>query len=114
MGGHLHEFQEKFATRLTMVHPDDSEFARAMHTRLLTEGYAEAEYRIIRPDGSMRLVNNRVWLVRDADNRPLRYEAIARDITDLREARAEARCQRTAPAQPVRDRGGCDLLRRIC
>ncbi|MBN8637852.1 MAG: PAS domain S-box protein [Anaerolineae bacterium] len=88
MGRTLQEFQADFEQRLALVHPDDLESARALHTRLLAEGTAESEYRILQSNGAIRWVNFRAWLNRDADGRPMRYDVIGRDVTEIREVRA--------------------------
>lgn len=56
--------------------------------------YAE-EYRIVRPDGSIRWVFDTGILIRDASGRPHRTSGIARDITQAREvAEVTLRAQR--------------------
>ncbi len=85
MGRRLGEFQEDFEERWAVVHPDDLETARALHTRLLAEGIAEADCRILHPNGDIRWVNFRVWLVRDAANNSIRYDGLGRDISELHE-----------------------------
>jgi PAS domain S-box-containing protein len=51
--------------------------------------YVDLEYRIVRPDGSIRWVNSRGFQVRDGEGRLVRLTGIVRDITGLKEA-AEA------------------------
>jgi PAS domain S-box-containing protein len=63
------------------IHPDD----RARVLALLEEDYArefEVEYRVVRPDGSVRWVWDRGFPIKDASGRPYRVAGIAEDITD--------------------------------
>ncbi len=67
-----------------LIHPDDRAQADASLQRVCESGHAEAEYRILRPDGAMRWVHDRRALVRDAEGNPLRIAGIISDITDLK------------------------------
>lgn len=49
----------------------------------------DLEYRIVRPDGSIRWVNSRGFQVRDGDGRLVRLTGIVRDITGLKRAELE-------------------------
>ena len=55
---------------------------------LLQGGSMTLEYRVIRPDGSVRHVEDRRRVVRDADGRPVRIDGLAADITERRESQA--------------------------
>jgi len=72
--------------RLSIVHPDDQENVRRMFVDVLAVGSGEIEYRIRRPDDSVRWVHD-VWRVLNGpDGRPLRMDGFAVDITDRKEA----------------------------
>ena len=74
---------------LEAVHPDDrTRVADASQTKLCDGTYHE-EYRIIRPDGAIRWINDRAFPVRDGEGRVYRIAGVAKDITVRREA-AEA------------------------
>jgi diguanylate cyclase (GGDEF)-like protein len=49
---------------------------------LLTGEPFDVEYRILRPDGGLRWINDRGRLIRDAAGNPVRIDGLARDITD--------------------------------
>ena len=71
------------------VHPADREAAwqalrRAVHER--TE--AAYEYRLIRPDGSVRSLSDRVKVVMDERDRPVKVVGIVQDVTESRQAEA--------------------------
>jgi diguanylate cyclase (GGDEF)-like protein/PAS domain S-box-containing protein len=71
------------------VHHDD----RSMLTDALKKGSLEdrneIEYRIIRPDGNMRWVRNRVSVIRDKNGDIYRLAAIIEDITDRKKSQEE-------------------------
>jgi PAS domain S-box-containing protein len=67
------------------IHPDDRErVLRAVRTQQASGEYDE-QYRVLRPDGSIRWVRDRAYPVRDADGKVVRVAGIAEDITDVRE-----------------------------
>jgi len=71
---------------LKAVHPEDYDRIQdAARTTLLRGDYAE-EYRIIRPDGSMRWIRARGFPVKDANGRIYRIAGIAEDITFRKQA----------------------------
>ncbi|MDO8542981.1 MAG: PAS domain S-box protein [Opitutaceae bacterium] len=76
-------------TFLDSIHPDDHErVAAAMARKQETEGYAE-EYRILRPDGSIRWIWARTYPVRDEHAAIKRYAGIAEDISERKWAEKE-------------------------
>ena len=69
------------------LHPDDQEAARNALARILRGGSAVAhEYRIIRPDGSVRLIRDTCFPMRDDGGRLRRVAGIAQDVTPKAEA----------------------------
>ena len=69
------------------IHPDDRASARESLAKVLESGGGEPrEYRIIRPDGSIRWISDRAYAVREADGRVGRLTGVAEDITDRKEA----------------------------
>jgi len=69
------------------VHPDDREFARASFAGAVETGGGEPrEYRIVRPDGTIRWVSDRAYAVRDREGRVCRMVGVAQDITARKEA----------------------------
>jgi PAS domain S-box-containing protein len=67
------------------VHPDDLERARALDPRQADGAMVSCEYRIIRPDGSIRWVEDRKRMILGADGQPVLMGGIAEDITARRE-----------------------------
>src|SRR5262249_18586122 len=69
-----------------VLHPDDKvPIDRALATGLAT-GVYQAEYRAVRPDGSLVWLADRGSIVSDADGRPERMVGITRNITVERQA----------------------------
>lgn len=68
-----------------MVHPEDRKIAEESNKQLMSEGYAEAEYRIIRPDGRVRWLLDRKSLIYDLEGKPIQFGGIAQDITDKKQ-----------------------------
>jgi PAS domain S-box-containing protein len=69
---------------LAQVHPDDCATALQSSQQLMATGSAECEYRICRPDGSVRWLSDRKKLVRDAQGAVTMIAGIAEDITARR------------------------------
>lgn len=76
---------------LDAIHPDDRErILRAATTRQVDGSYHE-EYRILRPDGSMRWIEDRAFPIRNSTGEVHRIAGIAEDITRRWEALEELR-----------------------
>jgi diguanylate cyclase (GGDEF)-like protein/PAS domain S-box-containing protein len=72
------------------IHPDDKPAVLEAWRQLRTGGDFDLEYRIVRPDGSVRWLNDRAQLVRGASGDPERIDRLARDITAQVEQRQRA------------------------
>jgi two-component system cell cycle sensor histidine kinase/response regulator CckA len=69
------------------IHPDDLTLAKESFARIAETGSGDQrEYRIVRPDGSVRWVSDRGYVIRDRQGRIVRIAGIAEDITDRRQA----------------------------
>ena len=91
---------------LEAVHPDDRQRATQAHHRLERGEATAEEYRILRPDGTIRWVWDRGFPIEDELGRVIRIAGIAEDITErkrveqaLRES--EERFRTLADATPV-------------
>jgi PAS domain S-box-containing protein len=85
----LYERPQSF---LDAVHPDDRERARAAALEEHSRGEAtDVEYRVVRPDGSVRWVRDRGFPIKDAAGRVYRFAGLAEDVTDKKEAEAALR-----------------------
>lgn len=72
---------------LDAIHPDDrARVLDAVLTKQVSGRYNE-EYRIVRPDGSIRWIHDRAFPVRDASGNVYRIAGIAEDITNQKQDR---------------------------
>jgi signal transduction histidine kinase len=78
-------------TFLDIVHPEDREVVAEAQRRMVTTGSEAIEYRIVRPDGSIRWLYVRAHTVPGADGRPERVLGAALDITDRKELEGSLR-----------------------
>jgi two-component system, cell cycle sensor histidine kinase and response regulator CckA len=70
------------------IHADDRARVQAARTRQGVGTYDE-EYRIVRPDGTVRWIRDRAFPVRDASGAVIRVAGAAQDITKRRELEAQ-------------------------
>ncbi len=65
------------------IHPDDAAYAEKSFAQILqTGGGQNREYRIIRPDGTIRWVSDRGFAITDDDGQMAHIAGIAEDITE--------------------------------
>ncbi|HEY9838139.1 MAG TPA: PAS domain-containing protein, partial [Vampirovibrionales bacterium] len=82
------ELYEKPTARLEAIHPDDRQ---AVLTGLMPLDRLDREYRIIRPDGSIRWIRDRGFPIRDEDGKIYRIAGISEDITEIKRAEEQLR-----------------------
>ena len=69
------------------IYPDDASFAEASFARIVETGGGETrEYRIVRPDGTVRWVSDRGFAIKDKNGDVTRIAGVAEDITERRQA----------------------------
>jgi PAS domain S-box-containing protein len=69
------------------IYPDDAAYAAESFARIVeTGGGKTREYRIVRPDGTVRWVSDRGFAIRDKNGKVARIAGIAEDITERRQA----------------------------
>ena len=77
------------------IHPDDRAAVIAAWQRMRAGEEFDREYRIVRPDGATRWINDRAHLVRGASHEPERIDRVARDITlQVEQRQRQARLSR--------------------
>lgn len=81
-GQPIADFLEDPELWLQMIHPDDRSRVRAFTDSLLETGSNQMEYRIIRPDGSIRWLLDRALVIYDSCGIAIRLDGVATDITD--------------------------------
>jgi PAS domain S-box-containing protein len=100
------------------IHPDDRETVRAVSTAGLRRGERfEKEYRVVRPDGAVRVIHAWTSIESDASGTPARMLGTCQDITERKLAEQEGR-QAREQLQLVMDSTAaiitrCDRERRI-
>jgi PAS domain S-box-containing protein len=73
------------------VHPEDRErVVQAAFTKPMAGTYDE-EYRIVRPDGTVRWIRDRAFPVRDGGGQIVRVAGVAEDVTERRQLEAQLR-----------------------
>ena len=74
------------------IYPDDLDHARASFAKIAKSGGGEiCEYRITRPDGTVRWISDRGFAVTDKKGDVVRIAGISEDITERRQAREALR-----------------------
>jgi diguanylate cyclase (GGDEF)-like protein/PAS domain S-box-containing protein len=73
------------------VHPDDRASTYEQYKQGMSAGEFEYEYRIVRPDGSVRWIEMRGFPVRDDAGKIVRITGVAEDITEGKKAAQDLR-----------------------
>ncbi|HEY9631961.1 MAG TPA: PAS domain S-box protein [Coleofasciculaceae cyanobacterium] len=73
------------------IYPEDRTYVATMYERLNQGEFIEEVYRIVKPDGSVRWINDRAFPVYDAQGRLYRTAGIAEDITERKLTEAALR-----------------------
>jgi len=81
---------EAYTSWLDAVHPDDRERVQRAVERQKEKPY-DVEYRIVRPDGSVRWIHDRAFLISDNEGKIYRVAGVAKDITTHRELEEQLR-----------------------
>jgi len=79
-------FGGDFSSFLKDIHPEDRQRVQEIIAHSLETGDHLIEYRIIRPDGSVRWVEGRGKLERNEDGTPRRMAGVCMDVTERKQA----------------------------
>jgi len=82
-------FPGTFEAFKTDIHPDDRDAMEAAIRRALERGEHRMEYRIVRPDGTVRWLEGRGEVFSDGAGRPQRMVGVCLDITDRKRSEEE-------------------------
>ena len=82
---------EQPSSWLEAIHPEDIDSVNEAFEKQLTTGAFDEEFRIIRPDGSVRWIHDSVVPIRDEQGQISRLVGIAEDITEHRQAEAKVK-----------------------
>jgi PAS domain S-box-containing protein len=100
---------------LAFVHPDERAQVQASERAAISGGARyDLDYRLVRPDGVVRIVQEQADLVRDPAGKPLRWVGTLQDITervaaDEEHARLVAAVEQTADAVWIKDSDGSTI-----
>jgi diguanylate cyclase (GGDEF)-like protein/PAS domain S-box-containing protein len=71
--------------QIEAIHQDDRESTEEKLNQGVASGKYEFEYRIVRPDGSIRWIETRGFPVRNAAGRAIRIAGVSKDITERKD-----------------------------
>ena len=108
------KFEVSYESFFRLVHPDDRVNLETGRARAAQQaGLLENEYRILRPDGQERVLQQRGEVVYNADGKAVRRRGMIIDVTDRRRAEALAGAQREILEMIIRDAGLNSVLHAI-
>ncbi|WP_168798657.1 EAL domain-containing protein [Herbaspirillum sp. ST 5-3] len=87
-GRPLRQFYENRNLWFEAVHPEDKAAVQAAHERLRESASCRQEYRIVRPDGEIRWVEERARAIRNDKDELLRFDGVTIDISERKEYEA--------------------------
>lgn len=79
-------FQKNPQLWFDAIHPDDRDIVLQYQKIFLALGKKDLEYRIIQPDGQIRWIRDRSYLIVDEQGNPVRLDGIVTDITQQKQA----------------------------
>jgi PAS domain S-box-containing protein len=83
-------FGGTFTAYFDLIHPDDRDrVQRAVNAALAGHQPYSSEYRIVRPDGVVRVVHSEAEVLRDAAGQPLHLVGTVQDITERKQLEDE-------------------------
>ncbi|KAF3997018.1 amino acid permease [Glaciimonas immobilis] len=83
-GRSVAEFTKDRTLWISVVHSEDRPKVKQWLAQVLVGDAQTLEYRIVRPDGEVRWLEDRARTVRDAGGNPLRLNGVATDISERR------------------------------
>lgn len=91
-GRSVQDLYDRYSDWTYSLHPDDRLLAEESFKKISQTGGGEPrEYRIIRPDGTIRWISDRGFAIFGEDGKVLRIAGIAEDITERKHAEEELR-----------------------
>ena len=86
LGKSVEEFRHNSSLWAESIHPDDVSCVANMYSQMNETGIAEDEYRILRPDGTVRWIRGRNKIITDEKGEALRLDGVMSDITDRKQS----------------------------
>lgn len=91
-----------FSNWIESIHPDDRTRVEVAALQLTSLGHYDQEYRIVRPDGSVRWIRDRAFSIWDEAGNLLRIAGLAEDITEVKRDEAVRKLAEAALQQQTR------------
>jgi diguanylate cyclase (GGDEF)-like protein/PAS domain S-box-containing protein len=86
------DFHERFNSLLEVVHPEDQPVVKqAIDAALRRRESFNLDFRILRPDGSIRIVHEQGEVHYDSDGNPVRMQGTTQDVTERKRAEEQIR-----------------------
>jgi len=85
-GRPLHELVENQNVWWESIHPEDRPAVERNLRELLSRRQIEQEYRIVRPDGEVRWLRDRITVLCDDNGKPVQVGGIGTDVTERKRA----------------------------
>jgi len=80
------EFEATYEAFISYVHPDDRKFVKqSVYETLYEYKPYSIDHRIVRPDGTERIVHEQAEIIHGADNSPIRMRGTVQDVTAQKE-----------------------------
>lgn len=82
-GRSAQDLYDRYDEWVESIHPEDVDFARKSFEKVVqTGGGEERDYRIVRPDGTVRWISDKAYAIYDEDGKIFRIAGTAEDITE--------------------------------
>ena len=89
-------FAPTLEQNLALIHPEDRERVTRLFRASAPRGATtEVDFRLVRPDGTVRSIHQRAEALRDPDGHPVRRLGVVHDVTEQRELEGRLRHQAT-------------------
>jgi PAS domain S-box-containing protein len=80
---------------MNIVHSEDRPRVAQLLPELIEKGTLTIQYRVVRPDGEVRWLEDHTAIARDADGRPVRFNGVASDITERKAHEAQLQAKQS-------------------
>jgi PAS domain S-box-containing protein len=85
--------------QLAFIHPDDKEYVLMNLQQATEEGDFDMEHRIVRPDGTIRILRSQGQVIKNHLGEPEKLVGVLHDITDQKQAEEQLRQQEARLAE---------------
>ncbi|MBF0273980.1 MAG: response regulator [Nitrospinae bacterium] len=93
-GLEVKQFKATYDAFIESVHPDDREMVKESVNKALEKEQYNLEHRIVKPDGTIRIVHEKGGVNYDEKDKPIRMFGTVQDITERKEAELQIATQK--------------------